>query len=831
MKDYISLKCFCYALIGFYAFFYLFDIPAVFCLLFLDIVLLTIVLLYKRSCPSLFVSVLSLTGSGVAAYFVVRFLQGHVLRLPTVLEGGLGCGAVVLCACFIYYIESSLKSDHPEPAKKELFKEQTYDIERLRRYIFQFPLLGINARWGNGKSFVWAYLKEDKEICETFDVIQIDLLAIDLDSVEIVLINELERLLERHRIWPQSSRRLKMLLGENEWLQWVGNLLYDDSSGLFASFDALQKDLGRTGKKVLIGFEDIDRISDPEQIKKIFAISEKLASEQVHVVFQYNVDLLHSMDDGALNHDYLEKYIPYTVSLTEIHYQSLIQTLWNNLEMKTLPLEPKKIYYIGFISPSFAAVEFIWHCENIGKLTSVQIPVDSLVSIRKARDYLLELKAVLPSNPLFLEGKNPETVAYILFIKHFFPDDYDLLTVGMSPLETLYFEDEDKENWCTLPELLKKYRKTSGESQEEEQARLESLSMLLNIPENGHRLALLMLLGYDFSFASARAGEPFSPEQRLEEKNKKIDHLVWNLIANGSSELTDAENEIEQLEKTVLNQAEEHWMENWKQFQLDKSKENFPKWNKCVRLMGHGQFVDTFRAMQITGKARRIQSRFLPVFFSMYQNQYKTITVELLECLICCDLLQGKDFIAVVQFFNSLAIEGSPMRTPVYRTFFARYMGAICNLGYCKRMESWMFELPLPKESELSDAAVLKDLTEAAQESLGCLHRELTELRRTEKEPYSLPYVQEEYDILLAFVEKNQELLGTKTMLPKREPRVTTQFHSRWVHQSEVDRLREVKLSDPKRFDREVQESYQSGKIYMQELAAVLCDLKKTDES
>lgn len=825
MKKYRYLiKRFCGALIGFCVFFYLFDISAAFCLLFLDLFLAVVVLLYKRSRPGLFASVLSLVGGGTLGYFVVRLLQGYILRMPTALEGGLEGIAVVLCGFCAYYMCSQKKET--KTTKAELFKEQEYDIGRLRKYILQFPLLGIHARWGNGKSFVWAYLKEDPEICKEFDIVQIDLLAVDLDSVEIVLIDELERVLECQKIQPQSSHRLKLLLGQNQWLQWAGSLLYDDGSGLSAAFDALQRDLEKTEKRVLICFEDIDRISDPEKIKRIFAISERLSSERVHIIFQYNMNLLHSMDNGALNHDYLEKYIPFTVSLTEIPYQSLIQTLWDRLKMEQLPLDSQKVYYIGFLYPSYHTVEFIWGCENIGKIPAAQIPADSLVSIRKARDYLMELKVLLLSNTLFSKEKNAEIVAHTLFIKHFFPEDYDRMVVGESPLETFCFEGEEKR--YTLPELLKKYQKVPGETKEEEAERLRSLEMLLSIPKNGHRLALLMLLGYEFAFASARTSEPFSPEQRREEKNRKIDHLVWNLLANGSSELTDAENDIDQLEKIVLDKEEEHWIENWEIFQEKKFKEDFPKRNKNIGLIGHGPFMDTFRAMQITGSVGWIQSRFLPVFFLIYRQWCKAITVELLECLVCCDLMQERALLAIVRFFNSLDIVDSPVRASVYRIFFARYMGAICNLGYCKRQESWMFELPLPKYSNPSEAWI-KELTEAAQESLDCLRQELTELRENEELPYTLPYVREDYDSLIAFVEKNQELLKAKTPRPGPNFGVKTKYNSRWVHQSEVDRLCGLKENAPDAFPQELQESYQAGKICMQELGAVLADAPKSD--
>ena len=823
-------KWFLYTLIGCGVFFYIFDsIPVIVFLLLLDAIFLAIFVLYRNSRPAFFYSVLSAALSSGISYSVVRLLRGYELRPPTGWEGLLACLTVIFTGLFLQKIFNSKESEGVS-AFDELFQTQKHDIDRLRRYIIRFPLLGINAKWGNGKSFVWTHLCGDPEIRKNFDIIQIDLLNVDLDSVEIVLINELERLLENYCIYPRSSRHLKALLGKNQWIYWFSSMAGDGNDGLAASFQLLQEDLGKIPKKVLIGFEDIDRISDSGQIKKIFAIAEKLSSDQIHIVFQYNIDLLRSVDNGILNRDYLEKYIPFTVSLTEIPYQKLVRELWARFEMDSLPVDSKKVRYIGTVYPDFSAASTARRWGVLESLETIRIPVDSLASIRKVRDYLLELKEVLSSNPQFCQEKTAETVCYILFIKHFFPADFDLLTIGESPLQTFYFVEQDGKRRYTLPEILKSCQFVQGEKQETAEERGKKLTALFSVPENGRRLALLILLGYRFSFLPARPGEPFSSGQVLEEKNRKIDHLVWNLIANGSSELTDAENDINQLEKIVLDQPESKWEESWKQFQMDRYNGKFAKINnKTVARMDHGKFIDTFRAMQISGKAGHIQGRFLPVFFSLYSRN--EITVELLECLVCCDLTQKRDFFEILKFFNSLSVEGSPAAVQVYRTFFARYMGNICILGYCERLESWMFELPLPQKSGAVKRKADDNLVDAAKKSLMELQRELEYRKKKNDIPYILPFVQEEYEILLDFVQKNQELLECSGLLPEPGVKVSVGGHRTiWPHQEEIDHLIDLKKKDKAAFDSALKESYSSGKLYLSELKLILSREQDSDE-
>ena len=825
-------KQFLFSLLGFCIFFYLCDISVIVFLLFVDLILLIILLLFKNSRSAFFAAVLSMTISAMIPYFFIHILQGHILRAPTNYEYMFIM--IYILFCMDYYARMHVLAEDNTAHKGVLFKEQEHDITRLRNYIFQCPLLGINAKWGNGKSFVWQHLKHDPAICAIFDIIQIDLLAVDLDSVELVLINELECLLERHHIHPQSSRNLKLLLGHATWLRWIVALLNNNNAGLYMSFAELQTDLSLLKKKVLICYEDIDRITDTNKIKKIFAIAEKVSSEQIHFIFQYNVDLLYAMDNNSISYDYMEKYIPFTVSLTEINYQNIVQKLWTDLNMESLPLDLRRISYIGFTIPNFWSVNNIlnYDCQT---LASTKINVDSLVSIRKARNYLLELKALILSNNLFSQQKNAEIVAYVLFIKHFFPTDYDMIVIGRSPLETFYFEYSNMKH--TLPGLLEKYKCPKHHEQGQsnvvkEDERIHALSVLLEQPDNGRKLTLLMLLGYDFSLSANTNNDEKATLNKLqiEEKNSKIDHIVWNIIANGNSELTDAENDIAQLKKIVLRQSPENWEKSWNLFIENRFNENFPKNNTTVARFGHGPFVDTFRAMQVTGSGKDIQSHLLPIFFSLYSKKSNAITVELLECLVCCDLTQKQDFFNILRFFNTLTVKFNPVAAPVYRIFFSRFMGMICVLGYGRHLESWMFELPLSHNSQRGDT--FNDVIEVAQQCLNTLNKVLVDLRSKQDLPYSLPYVREEYDILIAFINKNQEMLKANIVPFRPSFKVTTKnISQKWSHQDEIDRLLELRKVAPEQFDQELQESYQAGKLYLQELKVIVSNFESVNRT
>lgn len=53
-----------------------------------------------------------------------------------------------------------------------------------------------------------------------------------------------------------------------------------------------------------------------------------------------------------------------------------------------------------------------------------------------------------------------------------------------------------------------------------------------------------MLLGYQIPFQGGDEERNRKQKVQTEMHNAKIDHLVWNVLANGLSELTDEENEV-----------------------------------------------------------------------------------------------------------------------------------------------------------------------------------------------------------------------------------------------------------------------------------------------
>lgn len=162
-------------------------------------------LFYFKSHRSLFSSVLRLVLSAIAALSVwgccgaIPSVRPRVVRNRWVFGGSSGASGVpALFAHLRMLTEPSPMSAGRAVPGTEIRSGPAAAV------CFPISAAGVNARWGNGKSFLWARLCADPEIREAFEVVQIDLLTVDLDSVELILIDELEKLLERHGICPRA---------------------------------------------------------------------------------------------------------------------------------------------------------------------------------------------------------------------------------------------------------------------------------------------------------------------------------------------------------------------------------------------------------------------------------------------------------------------------------------------------------------------------------------------------------------------------------------------------------------------------------------------------
>lgn len=109
----------------------------------------------KKDNIDLFIKLFVVAISNFSMFLFMKFLNKY--RLLWDIEDWVGVvyGILLfflLIACVIYrwMVNRTPKEEEEKPL---LFLERVYDKERLEKYLEKFPCVGVQALWGNGKSF------------------------------------------------------------------------------------------------------------------------------------------------------------------------------------------------------------------------------------------------------------------------------------------------------------------------------------------------------------------------------------------------------------------------------------------------------------------------------------------------------------------------------------------------------------------------------------------------------------------------------------------------------------------------------------------------------
>jgi len=326
------------------------------------------------------------------------FLNVAVILIPIIL----------CCLC--------LDRDDKDVADKrgyhDLFPEQVYDLERLGHFVEAFEITGINSAWGTGKTFLMKKFVDDN--MDKYVFIRIDLLSCNLDEIQNLLIDEMERVLLANRIYSRYSKKLKRMMDKSDVFSKIPNILSDDAPTYAVALEEFKNELKLVGKPIVIIYEDIDRIESEDIIKKVFSISEQLASDWIKIVYQYDQV---NFDKIGLERTFTEKYIPYTFGLTELEFRDIMQFLYDayKIDDKLIVKEDfdKLVYEMerreirGF---DFQTARF-----------EIDLPFSN-VTIRGVKNFLLELQSALKGSngEEYLKKGNKETVLAFFFCKAFF---------------------------------------------------------------------------------------------------------------------------------------------------------------------------------------------------------------------------------------------------------------------------------------------------------------------------------------------------------------------------------------------------------------------------
>jgi len=332
---------------------------------------------------------------------------------------------------------------------RNYFPQRTRDLERIIKCLRQKETssIGVEAAWGDGKSFLIEGLREALEK-KGYVLITIDVMAIRLDHFPEYLIQELDAILFQQGRLSLNSRRLKYVLKASK-LDVLSPLLGNLASGYAKLFDDFRSELLKLNRNIVLVYEDIDRIDDAKGIKNILYLSEKLTAENkewmsssIKVIYQYNSQHMRALGfDSA----YLEKYIQNRISLTRLSLLDLMRSI----QKRDLPEEDRlsedDIFrlppYLHLGRRAFVSHEREWMERYFaGRFT-----------IRRTKSFLQAVTFRMKSFPIHVLTEQRPLIIAFTFIEYFLPNVYD--SINKLPLYRGFDITTDDERQYTMPEV------------------------------------------------------------------------------------------------------------------------------------------------------------------------------------------------------------------------------------------------------------------------------------------------------------------------------------------------------------------------------------------
>lgn len=291
-------------------------------------------------------------------------------------------------------------SNEKKVVSEELMNKRKADLDRIKTYLNVMNIISINGEWGQGKSFLVDKLKE--EVKEEYEIVEIDILSCNLDELPLIIIREIEKILYRNRILSLYSRQLRRFLKDESIFKKFFGLGLIKNPTYLEIINGFKEDLSKMQKKILIIYEDLDRISDQKVIKNIFAFSEKLSDKKVKIIYEYDENNLREI---GFDNKYIEKYMPYKVTLTKMNFFEILEFKLKNMKFDN---EILNIDDFEFLKEYRLAYERFMYVENIFEdqfyeymLINdglIDVKLEERLTIRKMEHFLLELYNCLKYN-------------------------------------------------------------------------------------------------------------------------------------------------------------------------------------------------------------------------------------------------------------------------------------------------------------------------------------------------------------------------------------------------------------------------------------------------
>lgn len=667
----------------------------------------------------------------------------------------------------------------------KLFRERKEDLKRIKEYLNKFNIIGINGEWGSGKTYLLECLQNEKDMQDKYEFVNIYLLTCNLDNLSQILINELEKVLVKYGICSRYSNSLRKILATNNFIDSLFSSMFLDTNSFTASINGFKNEIRKLDKTLVIVFEDLDRIDAPNVIKKILSVSENLIGENIKIVYQYDQSNLERINE-CFNRNYLDKYIPYTINLTQISFFDIIDKVLKEFENEYEYIKKNDFNFLRI------HVRLDWILREIfNKNIEYSLKIYNY-SIRKVKHFLDEIENTFENEEMYRENDLRKAVIIFYLIKHFDYDIYNKFTLSKGLIETFTLNFNGEE--YAIDEIIYKFKNNELNSRDIDKILINDL--------NRKVLGYLFLIEYRLNNKEKR-GIEILEETELElgnnNYNDKINRVFWHLLCKGKSEYTDMEQMVKVLKRDVLSLSDDKMIEGFNNFMNKMYNEKYKDetGNIVSFYMGIPGFHTLFQAMSIATSKESDWLKFLSFYFTY--KKVDTVNLELIRCLKYCNLRSKNVYFFVINKFNDLKVISNMNGHDSYWQFLLKYLTALSSFGY---INTHNVRSALELKDNNHDVDILKEI----------LFRPMLQELKLLKERIPIEEPKKEIDVIIKFINKNIEIISKDTALKEESPiKISTQVYS-GKNNIEIECLNGLNCTEMELL-KEIEESYQNGKI------------------
>lgn len=716
----------------------------------------------------------------------------------------------------IWIYENEIKKKEYNNNQVNIIPKRLEDLKMLEDYIDKFNVVGLNGNWGTGKSFIVNYFKE-KHI-KDYEIIEIDLLTSNLNEVQLTLMDAFEDILLENKILPKYTNKLKRnasslsLLGK---IQNFFNLILNSNelkSSVFKSFIEETKKL--KNKKFLVIFEDIDRVENKDILKEIFAISEKIANENVKILYQYDEALL---INSGFTFDYLEKYIPFKMNITNLHITEVINFLFEkNLQLKSENLSEKDFSYLSLMDNRFNSIFRITETPFIARSNFSFLP------FRKIENMIVEISNIIDKNHRFL--KNKELIISFFVTKHFLPMQFNKLSEveKVDILKIFSFKDKVGKVHSTIDLINPEYTKRFMDDKEEGILMNELFidEDNENHYENKMNLMVLKLFNYEILNPNMKDQNRFALlKNKCKHSHEKQNRIIQKLLYQGSSEYTNHEFFKQRFSEMVLNenQNQEKAYSEFVEYALNIKKHIVG--NSTIFKLWKSNMESLFEAFNLAEAEGEEFINLLRFYLNHFSK--KNIDITIIKCINHIIIDSEKNLLDLIDIISSLEIESNFNTSKDFKSMLEKIIGELFNRGIIENERLLNAYDLINIESEIghdyfNELSTLLDQIEnkiRKFESLG-LNELVISLRSSSK-----------------FIEKMQEIIECPKVFEEEEDSPKTSYSSKLINQEVYDDLKTNYLENMLSGDKDqillnqINIKYKEEKISLYEISLLIEEL------